>query len=183
MKKLIITITGMSGAGKGLASQVTKEIGMQTFFLGDVIRDEAKVKGIPPTPKNLGKLMLEIREKEGEAIVAKRLLSKMIGEKAKLLVVEGVRSIKEIEEFNKFYETIILGVHSSPKERFRRLIRRKRSDDPRTWNEFVERDKRELRVGIGDVLALSDIMIVNSSTKKKFKDELRLILLNLEKKS
>ncbi len=182
MKRVIIAITGMPGAGKGLVSKVAKEFGFPIFVLGDIIREEAKAKGISPTPKNLGRLMLEIRENEGEDVVAKRLLSKMKNEEAKLVIVEGVRSLKEIEEFEKDHKIIILGVHTSPKERFQRLVRRKRSDDPKKWEEFVERDRRELKVGIGDVLALSDIMFINESSKEEFKNKIRPILMNLREK-
>jgi dephospho-CoA kinase len=181
MSRAIIAITGMPGAGKGLVSKVAKEIGFPIFVLGDVIREEANAKGISPTQKNLGRLTLEIREKEGEGVVAKRLLSKMKSEKVKLVIVEGVRSLNEIEEFEKGYKTMILGVHTSPEERFQRLVRRK-SDDPKKWEEFVERDRRELKVGIGDVLALSDIMVINESTKEEFKNKIRPILMNLRKR-
>jgi dephospho-CoA kinase len=182
MNRAIIAITGMPGAGKGLVSKVAKEIGFPIFVLGDVIREEASARALSPTPKNLGRLMLEIREKEGQGVVAKRLLSKMKSKKAKLVIVEGVRSLKEIEEFEKDHKTIILGVHTSPDERFQRLVRRKRSDDPKKWEEFVERDRRELKVGIGDVLALSDIMVINESTKEDFKNKIRPILTNLRER-
>jgi len=56
---------------------------------------------------------------------------------------------------------VLVAVHASPRERFRRLKSRGRPDDPTTWEEFVERDMRELELGIGNVIALADVMIVN----------------------
>ncbi|HXZ98038.1 MAG TPA: hypothetical protein VED24_01585, partial [Candidatus Acidoferrum sp.] len=44
---------------------------------------------------------------------------------------------------------------------------RGRSDDPKSWQEFAERDARELGVGIGNVIALAQEMLVN---EKSFED-------------
>ena len=179
MKITIIAITGMTGTGKAVASSVVEEMDLPVFVCGDVIRKEAKTRGIPATAENLGKLMFEIREKEGKGAVALRLLSKIRSEKGDFVVIEGIRNIEEVKEFRKYYKVIILGIHSSPEQRFYRLKQRKRSDDPRNWNDFVDKDERELKVGIGNVIALSDIMVVNDSTIEKFKEETRRILQNL----
>ena len=179
MKSTIIAITGMTGAGKAVASSVAEEMGLPVFVCGDVIRNEAKTRGIPATAENLGKLMFEIREKEGRGAVALRLLPKIRSEKGDFVVIEGFRNIEEVKELRKYYKVIILGIHSSPEQRFNRLKQRKRSDDPGNWNDFVKKDERELKVGIGNVIALSDIMAINGSTLEKFKEEIRRILLNL----
>ena len=63
---------------------------------------------------------------------------------------------------------MIVCVHSSPKERFDRLKERNRDDAPPSWDVFRERDIREISVGLGGVIALSDIMIVNEGTLEEF---------------
>ena len=172
MKKVIIAITGMPGTGKALASNVARELGLPVYVLGDVIRNEAKAKGILPTGENLGKLMLEIRKKEGKGIVARKLIPIIKKERNKFVIVEGIRSLEEVKELRNFCNVVILGIHSSPVQRFQRLSKRGRSDDPKSWNDFAERDERELKVGIGNVIALSDFMILNDSTIDKFKNRI-----------
>jgi dephospho-CoA kinase len=98
MKKVIIAITGMPGTGKALASIVARELGLPVYVLGDVIRNEAKAKGILPTGENLGKLMLEIRKKEGKGIVARKLIPIIKKERNKFVIVEGIRSLEEVKE-------------------------------------------------------------------------------------
>ena len=56
---------------------------------------------------------------------------------------------------------MIVAVHASPRTRFSRLSTRGRRDDPKSWEEFVARDMKELGFGIGDVIALADVMVVN----------------------
>jgi dephospho-CoA kinase len=53
---------------------------------------------------------------------------------------------------------------------------RKRSDDPRTWKTFIERDLRELSVGLGDVIATADYMIINEKTMEQLRKKVSKIL-------
>jgi len=161
LPKNVIAMSGMPGAGKGVASQAGKQLGFDVFVLGDVIREETERRGLDPTPQNMGAVMLDIRAKEGPAVVAKRLLTKIEQSKASTVIIEGVRSLHEVNEIRTKYEVIPLAIHASPKTRFQRLLSRNRSDDPKTWETFQERDFRELDVGLGHVLALADVLIIN----------------------
>ncbi len=173
----IISITGMAGAGKGITADVAKSLGYPVFVCGDVIREEARRRGLPDTPENLGKTMLEIRKEEGSAVVAKRLIPKIGGGACQLAVVEGVRSLEEIHELRRnFGDITILAIHASPSTRFERIRQRGRHDDPQSWDEFRERDLRELEVGIGKVIALADEMIVNESTVDELEMKARKVL-------
>lgn len=172
-KKNVIAITGMPGSGKAVASSVAKEYDIPVFVCGDVVRDEASVRGIPMTPESLGNLMLEMRKEEGPKVIVKRLLPKIHMSQSRTVVVEGLRSLEELNLLRKNFKVILLAIHSSPKERFERLTIRGRSDDPKDLNEFIQRDMRELDVGIGHVLALADKHIVNDSTIENFRRQLR----------
>lgn len=163
-RKKLIVICGMPGAGKGVASEPGRKQGLPNLVFGDVIREETERRGLDPTPQNTGDVMLKIREEEGPAVIAKRLCTKIDHLNADLIIVEGARSIEEVDELRAHFEVTTLGVHAAPKTRFERLLKRGRSDDPRDWNEFAERDDRELAVGIGRVLALADEMLVNEGT-------------------
>jgi len=94
-----------------------------------------------------------------------------------VVLVEGIRSLHEVEEFKKrFPDFILIAIHASPETRFRRLFQRKRSDDPEGWGTFMERDSRELGVGLGAVIATADHMIVNEGTKAQLKRKTREVL-------
>jgi len=151
-------------------SEIVKEMGIPVIVMGDVVREEARIRGIEPTPKNLGKLMIELREKMGANVIAKRCVDKIKELNSKIVLVEGVRSLEEVEEFRKVGDVKIVAVHSSPKTRYERLSRRGRSDDPKSWEEFRERDLRELDVGIGRVISLADEIIINEGTLEDLKE-------------
>jgi dephospho-CoA kinase len=166
-RQKIIAIVGMPGAGKAIVSKAASSHGIPVLVCGDVVREETKKRGLAPTPENTGKVMLSIRQEEGLAVVAKRLIPKIASSDALLVVVEGVRSMEEVKELRRNHAVVIVAVHASPKTRYERLVARGRSDDPKSWEEFAERDERELGVGIGNVIALAQEMLVN---EKSFDD-------------
>lgn len=175
-KKRVIAISGMPGAGKGIAAQAAKQLGLEILVLGNVIREETERRGLDATPKNVGQVMLQVRADEGPAAVAKRLLPKVEAAQSSTVIVEGIRSLHEIAELKSRFELATVAIHASPKTRFQRLLSRNRSDDPKTWEIFYERDARELDVGLGQVIALADVILINEGTiselQSKFKDSL-----------
>ncbi len=182
MAKKIIGVAGMPGAGKSLVVKAAYELGFKVVVMGDEVREEAKRRGIEATPENLGRLMLELREMEGPASIAKRCLRKIQKAKEDFVLVDGVRSMYEVEEFKKHFPNfILLAVHASPETRFRRLFKRRRSDDPVKWKNFVERDNRELKVGLGNVIALADYVLVNEGGMEEFVEMAKQFLENVAK--
>ena len=175
-ERIVLGVAGMPGAGKATVREIVQKMGYPAVVMGDEIREEAKRRNLKPTPENLGMIMLKLREEEGPAAVAKRCIPKM--EKAKeKFVVEGIRSLHEVDEFKKHFPNFtLIAIHASPETRFRRLFQRKRSDDPKGWKTFMERDLRELSVGIGAAIATADRMIVNEGSKAQLKRKTREVL-------
>ena len=123
------------------------------------------------TPENTKKVMLELRELHGPGAIATRCLDSLCKQKAGAIVIEGCRSIAEIDVFDDYAEeVIIVCVHASPKIRYSRLQERNREDAPSTWEIFRERDIREISVGLGGVISLSDIMLINEGTIDKIRN-------------
>jgi len=170
MKLLIVT--GMPGAGKSGVASAFHDAGIPVIVMGDVIREETKKRGLDPNPENTKKVMLELREKGGPGAVASFCVDELKELKTDTVVIEGCRSIAEIDVFDDCVdEVVIVCVHSSPKERYNRLRKRNRDDAPPSWEVFRERDIREISVGLGDIIALSDIMLVNDGTLVEFQNK------------
>jgi dephospho-CoA kinase len=180
--KKVIAMSGMPGAGKGVAANAGRQLGLEVFVLGDIVREETDRRGLEPTPQNMGSVMLDIRAKEGPDVVVRRLLPKIEQAKSSVVIVEGVRSLHELNELGSKFEVIPLAIHASPKSRFQRLLSRNRSDDPRTWEAFRERDFRELDVGLGHVLALADIVLINEGSISQLQSSFKVAFekLNLQ---
>jgi dephospho-CoA kinase len=161
----IVVITGMPGSGKSEVAQAYHDTGVPVIVMGDIVREETRKRGLDANPENTKKVMLELREIDGPGAIAKHCLGSFRGLKSDIVVIEGCRSIAEIDVFDDYADEVsIVCVHSSPKVRFARLRDRNREDAPPTWEIFRERDIREISVGLGGVIALSDIMLINEGT-------------------
>jgi dephospho-CoA kinase len=169
--KIVIGLTGMPGSGKSLVVvETAQQEGYAVVVMGDVIREETLKRGLALTPKNVGKVMLELRAEGGDNVIAEKCIPK----------------IKQIENPNvfkaHFAKFTLMAVHSSPETRFKRLYNRGRSDDPNNWELFHERDMRELGVGIGNAIAMAQFMIINEESTDTVKAKVKETLRRLEEK-
>ncbi|UCC33457.1 MAG: flagellar hook-basal body complex protein FliE [Candidatus Bathyarchaeota archaeon] len=181
-EKIVLGVAGMPGAGKAAIRSMIKEMGYAAVIMGNEIRKEARRRGLKPTPENLGMIMLKLREDKGPAVVAERCIPEVKKAKAEVIVVDGVRSLSEVELFKRcFPNFFLIAIHTSPKKRFKRLFRRRRSDDPKNWHTFIQRDSRELDVGLGSVIASADYIIVNDGTISQLRRKVSEVLKDVIK--
>jgi len=183
VERLVIGLTGMPGSGKSLVIKVAQDQGYEVVTMGDVIRAETAKLGLEPTPSNVGKVMLELRKNGGDGIISEKCVLKILEKQNQKVIVDGLRSYLEAEVFKRnLANFIIVNVHASPQTRFERLSTRGRSDDPKDWVVFHERDMRELGVGIGNVIALSEYVIINDGTKEMLREKAVEVLRRAEEK-
>jgi len=156
----------MPGAGKSTIAEGLKSKGYEIVNMGNAVREEAKKRNLESTRENLGKLMLELREKNGPGAIAELIKPEIESSSSNVILVDGVRSNDEIQVLKKFGNVKLLAIHASTGTRFDFLQKRGRSDDPQTQEHFEERDNRELGVGISNSIALSDYAISNIGLSK-----------------
>jgi len=153
----------MPGAGKSTIVSSLKARGLEALNLGDGVRAEVKKRNLEPTGENLGKLMLELREKNGPGAVAELLTERIKNSQSEVIVIDGIRSTAEIEVLKNVGSVKLLSIEASTDTRYKFLGARGRSDDPETREKFEERDKRELGVGIGKSIEIADETISNNN--------------------
>ena len=160
-KRKLILITGMSGSGKTTLAGMFRARSYRVVTMGDVIRDLASESGVEPTPTNLGNLAREIREEGGTAAVAEKCVEKLGSMPDERMVVDGIRSMDEVDVFAGSFDVDLVAVYASPRTRYLRLKERHRTDDPADWKAFRLRDERELGFSLGWAIALADYTITN----------------------
>jgi predicted RNA binding protein with dsRBD fold (UPF0201 family)/dephospho-CoA kinase len=174
----VIAFVGMPSAGKSEASAVAREAGMPVVIMGDVLRDEVWERGLPPTDVNIGAVANQLRKDEGMDAIAQRCIPKIKALNARVVVVDGIRGIAEVETFKRaFGDDFTLVKIDAPFElRLVRLRRRARSDDEGTPDWLKQRDERELSWGMGKAMDVADVSVVNLDPIEKLKAEVRSIL-------
>lgn len=175
-KRRLLLITGMAGSGKTTLAELLREKGYKVFTMGDVIRNEVRMRNQEPTPENLGKMAENIRKTGGDAAVAQKCIPLIIGEPNNKVAIDGIRSLDEVNTFSEAFDTYLIAIHASPDTRYDRLKNRGRSDDPPNRQIFKERERRELGFGMGNAIALSDYIITNESGVEVFERELDKLL-------
>ncbi|MEM3627953.1 MAG: AAA family ATPase [Candidatus Bathyarchaeia archaeon] len=179
--KLVVGVAGMPGAGKSVVVDVAKGMGYDVVVMGDVVREEVRRRGLECAPEHLGKVMIELRLQEGNSVIAKRCIPRIMESKREKVIVDGVRSMAEVEEFKRHFQKFtLIAIKASPETRFKRLYCRKRSDDPKNWEIFSERDERELLVGLGEAIAKADYTIDNECSLKAVKQQIAEVLRKVE---
>ncbi len=174
----VVCVTGMPGCGKEEVLAVAKDLGFSIVRMGDVVREEARRRGLPITDAAVGGMAHAEREAHGFGIWAERTLPRIHGDR---VIVDGLRGRAELDVFRKAFgeALVVLAVHASPKTRHERMLRRKRTDDAVTIEAVRARDLRELSWGLGDVIATADIMVVNESSLDEFRRQARVALERL----
>jgi len=164
---LIVALTGMPGAGKTTVANYLAQNGIPLLIMGDVIREAAQNDGLEPTNDNLAKLMLRLREKNGPEAIAHLIANKIKtmkneNEKFGVVIVDGIRSMAEIQVLKRVGNVKLLAIHGSTLTRYSHIRERARSDVPSNIGEFDKRDRVEMSVGISDAIALADETISNN---------------------
>jgi dephospho-CoA kinase len=171
--KLIVTV-GMPGSGKDELVEVAHQMGLATLKMGDLVRDETRRRGLALTNQNVARVASEERDKHGAGIWAQRAIPKLTETK---MLVDGCRSDSEVTVFrHHFGDLFVLGIYSSPEHRYDRMARRARGDDGADLQEFYDRDRRELKWGIGNAFTLADGMLINEGTLDGFRGVARTTL-------
>ena len=181
--KLVIGLAGMPGSGKSIVVDMAREMGYDIVVMGDVIRQETLKRGLELTPQNVGKVMLELRQESGNYVIAQKCIPKIKEQASPKVLVDGLRSLFEADIFKEhFAKFSLIAVHASPQTRFSRLSNRRRSDDPAEWKVFKDRDMRELGVGLGNVIAMAEQLIVNDNSFEYVRAKVKESLERIEEK-
>jgi len=177
----VIAFVGMPGAGKTEASNVAREMGIPVVVMGDIIREEVKKRGLPPTDENIGSFANQLRKEEGMDAIARRCipLIEALKGKSDVVVVDGIRGTAEVEAFKKEFDGnfTLVKIEAPFELRQERLKGRGRSDDVGSVEWLKQRDERELSWGMGIAMEAADKSVTNLEPIQKFKDEIRSILM------
>jgi len=177
----VIAFCGLPGSGKTSAIESIKDLGY-IITMGDIVRNEAKIRNLEYTGENLGKIAKELRKMGGQDIIAIKCFELIKSENKDIIFVDGIRSIAEIKIFRKFWKFPLVAITVSEKIRFKRLFDRNRGDDPKTLSDLKLRDEREIEFGLMEILSIADYTIINDTSIEELKEKTRKIILEILKR-
>lgn len=183
----IIGIVGLQASGKSVVSSIFVEKGASRVRMGDVVWNEVERRGLDLNEGNVAEVAQELRDAEGMGAIAKRCvpLIREKGEESDIVVVDGIRGIAEVEVFRKEFgeNFFLLSVEASSDIRYNRIKQRGREDDITSFEEFKEKDKRELNWGLEEAMDKTDYKIINEGSIEELKKKSSKILEKIKDKN
>lgn len=185
-KRIIIGLTGKSGAGKGTVAEYLKKKGFKYHSCSDILREELKKRGIKENIDNLIALGNELRHTFGPGILGKKILEKIIENGEQKAIADSLRHPKEIEELKKDDHFILIALDAPLKLRYERIKARGRAGDNITFKKFKEQEEYQMegkgpQAQLLKCLKMADYKIVNDESIAKLYQKVETVLKTIYK--
>lgn len=185
---MIIGVTGPIASGKSEFSKILERYGFSRLALSDLVKEEARKRGLPIERRVLQDIGNELREKYGKGILAEKAL-KRIDDRD--WVIEGIRNPGEVEVLRRKKDFLLVALDSSEEVRFERVKNRLKDSDPKEWKEFLlveERDRKEGGKGqdVEGCMKMADVTLYNNGRRledlEKFNLQVKDFLKKIKRK-
>jgi len=178
----VVSIVGMTGAGKSEVSKVFEENGFIRIRFGDLTDEEMKRRRLKPSEENERLVRELLRREQGPAAYAE-LNQPRIEQALKRLdvVIDGLYSWEEYIYLKACYgeDLYLVAVWSSPKTRYARLAAR--SSRRLTMEEAISRDRAEIEnIQKGGPIAMADFTIINESSLEDLRRATERVVFRLK---
>jgi len=176
----VIGLVGRAGAGK---DKVSEYMGRRfpSVRMGEVVIEETRRRGLEQTDENVGAVAVDLREREGMDAIAKRCVAKIQSLDSPTIVINGIRGGDEVRTFRSHFDDFVLvEVWAPERTRYERILYRSRPDDVRSFEDFLERDRREGSWGLNEAISMAQHRICNDGSLTNLEDQTADLIRKIE---
>lgn len=175
-----IATVGPIGSGKDTVIEyVSKKYRIPMISIGDIVVDMARCEGIKPTRNNL-----HVMTERSIKLYGSQYFSKEVFRRASIcgwesLAIAGLRYPEDVSMLRRlFRKLVIVYVRTSkPEVRFERLKRRKEPRDPKTFEEFMVQDEKEIKMfDLEKTFKMSDFVVENNGTLEELYQKIDVLV-------
>ena len=174
----VVSIVGMTGAGKSQVARVFEASGFTRIRFGDVTDEEIEKRGLELSEESERYIRELLREKYGMSAYARLNLPRIDSAlKHSDVVIDGLYSWEEYTFLKGYYgeDFYVIAVWASPRARYARLSTR--LNRCLTLEEAASRDRAEIEnINKGGPIAMSDFTIINESSLENLETETKRII-------
>ena len=174
----VVSIVGMTGAGKSEVSRVFERNGFARIRFGDVTDEEVRKRGLELNEENERYFRELLRKEHGMSAYARLNLPRIDSAlKHSDVVVDGLYSWEEYTFLKTHYgeDFYVVAVWASPRARYARLTGR--LNRHLTLEEAVSRDRAEIEnINKGGPIAMADFTLINESSLENLRQETERII-------
>ncbi len=171
----IIGVGGTDGSGKDTIGEVLAGHGWLFVSVTDLLRDEAKRRGLPLDRPNLRKISTEWRRQSGLGVLVDKALEvfkqQRSPKKPAGLALASLRNPGEADRVHELGGQVIW-VDADPKIRYQRIMARQRgTEDQVSFEDFLAEEQVQMKpsgdestLSLSAVKAKADVFIANNSS-------------------
>ena len=178
----VIGLTGPNSSGKGeTAGILVNELGYAPHSLSDMLREEARRRGMEPVRDVLIPLGTELRRARGPGVLAEMALERITPP----ALVDSIRNPAEVEVLRRIPGFRLVAIDAPVETRHERSMQRARPGDARTLEEFVEKERRENTTDpaaqqLAATAALADVVLRNEGSLAELRREVLALMERLQ---
>jgi len=177
----VVSIVGMTGAGKSVVSRVFEQNGFIRVRFGDVTDEEVKQRGLELNETNERYIRELLRQEYGMSAYAKLNLPRINSAlEHSDIVIDGLYSWEEYSFLKTYYgeDFWVVAVWSPPRTRYQRLTTR--LERHLTLEEAANRDRAEIEnINKGGPIVMADFTIKNNTSLADLRRETERVIARL----
>lgn len=190
MVKVIVCLSGFSGAGKSLVSRtLRKKFGFKSFKIGRHLELSAKEKGV-----NFSEFVSKLHSNSSTGAIQELhfKMSKFLNNSSGL-IVEGINTVGELNQLRDFFpkSTVLSCFIDVPLDiRIKRVAQRQKLSVSKARDYVLSREKDRKEKGMNKMLLNADFVVLNdglgvneliTKVEKGMKNEIKSRLIKLLK--
>jgi dephospho-CoA kinase len=172
----VLAVVGTLASGSTTFCEMLKKKGFETISLSDILREQVRSEGKELTRENLRAKGDELRRRHGKAALAILAWDRIKGKGS--WIIESVMVTEEME-FLKSKGAKSVAVTAPEALRYERAVSRGR-DKFKTFEEFLEADRKDRELGLDGMIDGADIVISNDGTSGELEEIADLIAKNFQ---
>ena len=183
MDRIIIGIAGKIAAGKDtVANYLINQYGAQQLKFSKVLRDILQRIYQDISRENMQKISTILRDGFGDDLLAKVIYNDILNSNEKMIVIDGVRRLPDIEILRSLPEFKLLFIDTDIENRYQRLIQRNENIDDRnkTFDDFQKEDQAEAEINIDKLKSIADYIIDNNGNIDNLYKQIDKIITELK---
>jgi len=166
MPKLILGFTGPIASGKEVAKKyIEAKYEASSFKFSTILRNILNSIAVDQNRDNMMALSTFLRTQYGEDILAKAIAKSVSESSDKIIVVDGIRRMADIEYLKKVPGFTLIAIDAKPEIRYTRSVTRNENpgDAEKSYAEFLADHLKETEATISEVMSHSNYQLDNSA--------------------